>query len=243
MVYEANGQVSLGISKIQMVHKADSREWDRKRTLIMLCVLLPILCAGVYSSRLFYENIFRLSHSQVSKSLAASPTQCKSLKDCQLMPGDILIRRYVTSRTWAIDRFGHPFFTHSAFYLGDNQIVEAVGSEENSAEDIQIAMFSKSDWLNSDIESFVVFRPKYLGNGLLNIQNSLVQIANDPEYRFGLPQFGYKQTTCADLIFGQLQSEHMIQATKVPYLLTPDYLFFTLLIDVDGFKIIGHNEL
>ena len=76
-------------------------------------------------------HIFRLSPYDVSLRLPHSPSSCTHISECDLLPGDILIRRYITSRTTVFEHIIHPYFTHSAFYMGNDQIAEAVGSEEN----------------------------------------------------------------------------------------------------------------
>ena len=201
-----------------------------------------LLFFGVLSISKIYSNIFRLSSNQVSNFLSNSKPQCRKIGDCKLFPGDILIRRYITKRTWLIDKLADPHFTHSAFYLGDNQIVEAVGTEKNPTDDIQIATLSKSDWLNSDVDDFVVIRPKNYFLKLDIIKSNLKNIAEDPDYIFGLPTQKYKRATCADLIFQQLFHENIINASNVPEIITPDYLFWIVKNDSNNFEIIGYNS-
>src|SRR3989344_2671520 len=179
---------------------------------------------GLSSAHKFYVSIFRLSPDQISSSLSHNTSQCKKISDCTLLPGDILVRRYITQKTWIMDKLANPYFTHSAFYLGDDQIVEAVGTEKNPEDEIQIALFSKSDWFN--VKNFVVIRPQYTGTELDIIKDNLKKIAENPDYKFGLPEFGYKRATCADLISNQLLSEHVINISNPPEIITPDYLFF-----------------
>jgi len=152
-----------------------------------------------------------------------------------------LIRRYITSRTWLVDKLAHPYFTHSAFYLGSDQLVEAVGTEKYSKDDIQIDILSKSDWLNFDVNNFVVIRPKNYSQKLDKIKSNLINIAEDPEYIFGLPEQGYKRTTCADLIFEQLFHENVIRVSNVPNIITPDYLFWLAINNPADFEIVGYN--
>jgi hypothetical protein len=167
--------------------------------------------------------------------------QCEKVKDCKLQPGDILIRRYITDRTRLIDRLFHPYFTHSAFYLGDGLLVEAVGTEKNREDDIQISELSKSDWLNPDVYNFVIIRPKNYSSKLDIIKYNLLQIANDSDYFFGIPTQGEKKATCADLIYNQLSDQYIINASNTANVITPDYLFFTLTSDSNNFEVIGFN--
>ncbi len=188
----------------------------------------------------FYNNFFRLSLAQVSDLLIKNKSQCEKISDCVLLPGDILIRRYVTERTWIVDKLAHPYFTHAAFYLGDGQLIEAVGTEKNTENDIQITTLSKSDWLNSDIEEWVVIRSKNITPKLNSINTNLINIAKDEEYVFGLPKPGDKKYTCADLIFSQLKENELVNIFNAPKIITPDYLFFTTIND-SNFKVVGYH--
>lgn len=213
----------------------------RKLILIIIGIIFTLLVFGIYSINKTYNNIFRLSSSQVSYSLSDIKSKCKEIVNCKLLPGDILIRRYITKRTWIIDKLANPYFTHSAFYLDGNQLVEAVGTEKNPRDDIQITTLSKSDWLNSDINNFVIIRPKNYSLKLEVIKSNLKNIAEDPDYTFGLPKQGHKNATCADLIFKQLFNEKIINTSNVPEIITPDYLFGVIKNDPNNFEIIGYN--
>ena len=182
-----------------------------------------------------------MSLNQISNYLIDAPSQCKKIIDCKLLPGDILIRKYMTQRIWFIDKLLNLFFTHSAFYLGDDKIVEAVGPEKNPKDDIQVVTLSSSDWLNSDVNDFVIIRPKNYLWKLERIKRNLKYIAEDPEYRFGLPKWGTKRATCADLIFKQLLDEDIVSASTVPEILTPDYLFWLAENNPNDFEIVGFN--
>ena len=203
--------------------------------------ILFFLIFSFYSGHKFYNNIFRLSLDQISTSLHKTVSRCKKIVDCKLLPGDILIRRYITQRTWLVDKLAHPFFTHSAFYLGSDQLVEAVGTEKNSRDDIQIDILSKSDWLNFDVDNFVIVRPKNYSSKLDAIKTDLKNIAEDANYIFGLPKQGYKRTTCADLIFKQLANKNIITVSGEPQIITPDYLFWFAANNPADFEIIGYN--
>ena len=205
-------------------------------------IIFVSIIFGLSSAHKFYVNIFRLSPDQFSSSLYNKKSKSKKISDCTLLPGDILIRRYITERTWLVDKLAHPYFTHSAFYLGDDQIVEAVGTEKTPEDEIQIAILSKSDWLYVDVENFVIIRPqKYTATKLNIIKNNLINIAKDPDYKFGLPESGYKRATCADLIFRQLLSESVINVSNAPEIITPDYLFSLAIKNPFNFNIVGYS--
>lgn len=208
---------------------------------ISVSIIFISMVFGVSLIYKFYNNIFRLSSDQVYQVLSTKISLCKKISDCTLLPGDILIRRYITQKTWIMDKLAHPYFTHSAFYLGDDQIVEAVGTEKDPGDEIQIALLSKSDWFYSDVEDFVIIRPKYTALKLDIIRNNLKKIAEDPDYKFGLPESGYKRATCADLIFNQLPSKLVINNSNPPEIITPDYLFSLATKNQDDFKIVGFS--
>ncbi len=205
-------------------------------------IILISILFGAYSVHRFYNSIFRLSSEQVSDLLSKNISECQKISDCKLVSGDILIRRYITSQTWSLNEFVHPYFTHSAFYLGNDQIVEAVGTEKNHKNEVQISTLSQSDWMDNGIESFVIIRPKYNTKKLDQIKINLIAIANDPSYRFGLPKSGLKQTTCADLILDQLLNEKIIATSNLPKIITPDYLFWLAMNNPDNFEIIGYSK-
>lgn len=218
-----------------------------KKTLLKLLLaalttaaLVFLASAGVSAHR-FYNDIFRLSSDQIFAALAGSDPKCKKISDCDLLPGDILIRRYITSRTWAFDKFAHPYFTHSAFYLGDSYLVEAIGTEKDSKDEVQITTLSKSDWMDNGLDNFAIIRPKKYFQKLDKIKNDLKNIAQDPDYSFGLPEEGRKKTTCADLIFKELSSEKMLGGPDSPEIITPDYLFWATINNPDDFEVVGYN--
>jgi len=210
-------------------------------SIVIIGSTLFFLIYGLFLGHEFYNSIFRLSSAQISNSLNNEVPQCKKIIDCKLLSGDILIRRYITKRTWLVDKLAHPYFTHSAFYLGNDQIVEAVGTEKNSKDDIQIGILSKSDWLNFDVDNFVIIRPKNYSLKLDVIKSNLKNIAEDSDYIFGLPKQGNKKATCADLIFQQLLDENIVHVSNAPKIITPDYLFSVAKNNPDDFEIIGFN--
>ncbi len=200
--------------------------------------LLYIFCVGY----VFYNNLFRLTSRQVSDSLNGVVSTCNSIIQCQLEPGDILVRRNITDRTRVMDKFAHLYFTHVAFYMGNDQLIEAGGIEKDSRDDIKTVALSKSDWVANDIQSFIILRPKKYGKKIDVVRNELMRIANDPEYSFGFPWQGYKKTTCADLVFVQLLNEGVIDsATTVPQPTTPDYFFSYAIHNPGEFGVVGFN--
>lgn len=214
-----------------------------KKVVLVLVVgsIFFTMIVQVFSIHKLYSNMFRLSSYQVSASLYNATTKCRRISDCNLSPGDILIRRYVTERTRVFDKLVHPYFTHAAFYLGNDQIVEAVGTERKPEDEIQIATLSKSDWFDTELTSFIIIRPNYSTGRLEDVSKSLLQIANDPDYQFGLPKVGEKRTTCADLIFEQLVDKHIVTVSNYPEIITPDYLFSLTINNPSTFHIVGYS--
>ena len=193
----------------------------------------------IYTSR---SNIFRLSKQEVEENLYGKEL-CPSVTACPLQPGDILLRRYVTPKTRDFDTYIHPYFTHSAFYLGDGRIVEAVGTEKRREDEILVENISGTDWEDQYIEKLVVIRPHYTKGALSKVKANLITIADDPQYRFGLPKADNKMTTCADLIIKQLYLEEMIPVYNQPKIITPDYLFWVTVNDTHDFEIIKYTSL
>jgi hypothetical protein len=196
---------------------------------------------GVQHMSDFSTDIFRLSSQQVRETLSDDSSSCKKLRDCTLQPGDILIRRYITERTWLVDALVHPFFTHSAFYVGNDKIVEAVGKERDPSDEIRIATLSQSDWYNSDLKNWVIIRPTTLGTNIVALRGSFSTIAEDNEYTFGLPEQGKKRFTCADLILSQFARYGVVDSSDAPSIVSPDYLFWKTTRNSTIFTVIGYH--
>ena len=214
---------------------------ERQNFAIAVGTIFIFIAFVAVSSWVFYKNIFRLSPDQIFELLPDAVSPCKEMSRCKLQAGDILIRRHITERTWIFDKLANPYFTHVAFYLGDDQFIEAGGKEENRKDDISVKTFSDSDWANSPPEKFVIIRPKNYLSKLDIIKKNLESIADDPNYVFGLPTKKNKKTTCADLIFKTLLAEEIILVSKTPKLITPDYLFWITKTDPENFDVVGYN--
>lgn len=209
---------------------------------IFLIALLLIILALSYKK--FYNDIFRLSQESVINSLSQQTSSCPNIKNCQLLSGDILIRRHITQKTQLLDKVFNPYFTHSAYYLGEGQIIEAVGQEKNKADEIIISELINTDWVDTDIETWVIIRPKKITPALSEvINNNFKTIANDPNYRFGTPKNHNKKTTCADLIYQQLIQQNIIEGLAPPNYITPDYLYSIVVNKPDDFEMIAQSTL
>lgn len=218
----------------------------KKYYVVLVSVVILVLFA-VFSIRSLSpilkinENLFKLSADEVKSKLVGKISFCTKLIECKLIPGDILLRRHITSKTWTLDTFAHLYFTHSAFYLGDDQIVEAVGTENNPQDEISISTLSKSDWFDSDLEKWVIIRPQNISSKIDSIKATLIAIANDPDYSFGVPEKDNKKTDCADLIFRPLVENNIIDGTGAPKIITPDYLFWLATEEDKGMAIVGFD--
>lgn len=207
---------------------------------IWVAVSMSALVFIAYKGHQFYNKIFRVSQEQVSFLLNDIDPECEDIKKCRLLAGDILIRRHLTERTGKPARLANSYFTHSAFYIGDGLIVEAIGTEKNQEDEIRVTKISETDWFDEDLNTFVVIRPQNYSGGFEDIKRSMIAITNDPDYRFGLPKAGHKRVTCADLIFNPLFEKGVIQISDPPEIITPDYLFWVLTEERKNTKVIGH---
>lgn len=190
---------------------------------------------------LLYFSIFRLSKEDVEVRLPPS-TICSTIQECNLMPGDILIRRYITEDTRLFDQIVQPFFTHSSVYIGSGQIVSAVGFKPNIQDEVIQENLYTSDWMHLDMEKWFIVRPLFTQPYIKKIIKNLEDIANDPQYGFGLFDASKKQTTCADIIYRQLTVDpSMSTLPESPKHVTPDYLFWLSTEFPQLFQIMGHN--
>ncbi len=187
----------------------------------------------IYENR---NNFFTLKDDEIPPLQILH--RCNKLEQCNLEQGDILIRRYITKRIWLLTKITHPHFTHSAIYIGNNKLIEAGGQERDRADDIRIVEINKSDWLQNDIDEIVIFRPIASSRSTVNAIDSLTAIANDPDYYFGLHKFDAKRSTCAELIYDQLRSQGLVHDANYNDLVTPDFLFYTLMNNKDKFELI-----
>lgn len=187
---------------------------------------------------IIYSNLFRLNRENVKNTFNTKPT-CDTINKCNLLPWDILIRRYITKRTKIMDEYLNLYFTHSAIYYWNNIIIEATGKEENKKDDVIKHSIYKTDWLDDEIESWVIIRPKYDKKITNKILNKLDNIAKDPNYSFWISIF-WDKTSCSDLIFKVIYENNVYNNIEKPYFITPDFLYYST-IKSDEFTIIWYK--
>ena len=211
-----------------------------KSTIIIFSLLSIGLIVFVYHK--IYTTTFRLSYEEIKTSLENNPTQCKKFVNCKLIPGDIIIRRYVTKVTDLFSKTLNPYFTHSAFYFGNDELFEAVGNYGPPKDQILITKLSKSDWFDENMNNFIIIRPKNYNGKLDDIISGLRGIANDSEYVFGPLQEGKKMASCSDIILKYLEDEGVLtNLYKNPDIITPDYLFWVIEKDPSNFGTVGYD--
>lgn len=197
---------------------------------------------SAYKGYKFYNSIFRLSYEQISSFLIEKQSQCQKFKDCVLMPGDIIIRRYKTSVTNQVDSLFNPYFLHSAMYIGNDEMFEVLGSNESPENQIVINKLSRSDWMNEDMVNFVIFRPKNYNGKLGEITSYLKNVAYDPDFLYGILDEKRKRASCADIILKQLEKNGLIYKNKnEPQIITPDYLFWIIGTNDKNIDVVGYN--
>lgn len=207
--------------------------------ILSILLLLGLIMFGAYR---FYNSIFRLSYEQVYSVVNQNPTECKKFVECKLIPGDIIIRRYITNVSELFSTTLDPYFTHAVFYLGNDEIFEALGDYGKPDDQIIITKLSDSDWYNKDMNDFVILRPKNYYGKLDEVILDLKNIANDPEYKFGPIREGKKTVSCSDIILKNLVDKNIINALpKTPKIITPDYLFWSIQSNQLNSEIVGYN--
>ncbi len=211
-----------------------------KKILLPLLLFAVIIFLSLVIYRQLYNSVFRLSKTDVQIMLSKSNQTCKKIMDCDLAPGDILIRRYVTPTTKEFNSILHPYFTHVAFYEGEGKIVEAIGRQKKHEDEIRTAELANTDWTDNKIESVVVIRPNYNHDELSKVITNLRSISKDNNYRFGFSQINKNYTSCAEMVMNQLELIGMKNTKNLPNLITPDYLFWSSLKSADEYRVITY---
>lgn len=213
-----------------------------KIILIIILILILIVCFLLYRGNKFYDSIFRLTPEQVRNSLDINESECKKLSECELQPGDILIRRYVTPVTEIAYITLDPYFTHSAVYLGNDELFEALGNYETPENQVMVTKLSESDWFYEDMRHFVIVRPKSTEEKIENFISKLRAIADDNEYVFGPLKDGRKTVTCSDIILKYIEEDGLVsKKAENPKYISPDYLFWITKNNEADFEINKYN--
>ncbi|MFZ2522004.1 MAG: hypothetical protein WAX44_01960 [Minisyncoccia bacterium] len=221
------------------------RKWLKRILIVVILFIIFCLSIIVFSGYVFYKSVFRLSYEQINTYLlennSENGTGCRKFSECELLPGDILIRRYVTNVSDLFSKTLNPYFTHSAIYLGNDELFEALGDHLEPKDQIQISKLSESDWMDEDMKNFVVIRPKNYNERFGEIKSNLRKIADDPDYVFGPFDEKRKNASCSDVILKQLTKIELVSNKEIPWIITPDYLFWTTQNNKTSLEIVGYN--
>lgn len=214
------------------------------RLVLFLCCFTSVSAFFAYQKISIYKdvNIYTTDISEVAHTLNNRTRTCTVFRKCDLLEGDILIRRLKTERTHFITTFSDAYFTHVATYIGENSIVEAVGNEKDNDDEILVSSLNILEWGNKEAQ-WVIIRPSITPEAVNVLTHNLKQIANDNSYTFGLTrnQSRSKKRTCADLVFYNLLNEGLIDIQDTPTIIPPDYLFSVLIQNKDTFELVGSN--
>ena len=159
--------------------------------------------------------------------LTTNSKTCANILDCNLLPGDILIKRQLTERTTVVANIFDMYFTHTALYIGENQIIEARGTDKNKQSEIVQNHLSFTDWVDPEIETLFVLRPT---NASAEEITAAIKhaglIAGSEEYIFG---YGFnmsssKRQYCSGLIWNIYQQAGYLTQFHKPVIF-PDDLF------------------
>ncbi|MBP9758135.1 hypothetical protein KBD45_00430 [Candidatus Dojkabacteria bacterium] len=172
----------------------------RKNNILKIAILLTFILLVATLLVSTKRNTNNYNHLFEDKSIDS----CINLLDCDLAPGDILIKRQITDRTNFISKLYGLYFTHAAMYVGDDNIVEARGKEKNKSEEIWLTNINNTEWVSNEIESFIVLRVKNSTYSKLKTSIEFIkQIANDDSYVFGFDNdiSQSKEQYCTGLIW------------------------------------------
>ncbi len=188
-------------------------------------------------------DLYELSKKEVYAILDDyKSSYVSNLQTVSLEPGDILIRQLRTPRTAFLEDNTDLFFTHSAIYLGSNEIAEAIGYEDNPANDILVHRLSETNWYDQEAK-WVIIRPLLPTQVTKEILSDIRTIANDDNYTFGLSDNQREATTrvCSDLIYYPFAEELAWSNLGEPAVITTDFMVEDLLNRTDQFSLIATN--
>ncbi len=208
-------------------------------TLIPLFILL-LIATHVYSR--WQSNIFTISKSEVLHIVSDFESECDYFNECHLIPGDILLRKLSTSRTRFLESFADIYFTHTAMYIGDGKIIEAIGRERIASEEIQTIILTDSDWATETLATWAIIRPNYTPALQTAVITTLKKIATNDAYRFGFYSPENKRFSCADLLLHQLHENGVISEIDFSQIITPDYLFWLATEKPSSLQLISYGN-
>jgi hypothetical protein len=203
-------------------------QFFHSRTFLVFTALVIILLSGLLVTRLFItqNKLFTLRETQVQEAIKDLPNiVCESVDKCDLLAGDILIKRDLTNRTYLIAKLFGLYFTHSAIYLGSGEVLEARGYEKNSQDEILVSPWEESGWATKGNE-IIVIRPVVDPYLIEEVVQKGREIASDHRYHFKLGPFGKEEygLNCTELVWDLYSDAGYLDPYQEKYL-TPDYLF------------------
>lgn len=217
-----------------------------KKALVVLFLIIASIffyfLGSAYRGYKFYNSIYRLNYDRVFSLIKNSKPECTKLSECKLREGDIVMRRYVTQFNQIYDTLLNPYLTHTGYYLGKDQLFEAFGNIPDIKNQITISRFSGSDWLDQDMKNFIVARPKIINESIRSASQKLRDVANDPQYVFGILDEKAKTASCSDIILKTLVDNGIVSLSEpLPKLISPDYLLWVIYNNSEKFDFIGYD--
>jgi len=118
-----------------------------------------------------------------------TPRPCETsptgLNTCTLEPGDILLETGITPNDFFVG-IGGTYFTHSAIYIGNQEVAEAAGSFLNHADDVSIKLLTQSSWWRTDVRTWAVIRPSVTSDIKLKAVQYAINKANESGVVFAI---------------------------------------------------------
>lgn len=107
-----------------------------------------------------------------------------NLDTCNLQPGDILLEKGDTIEDDLIS-IGS-YFNHTALYLGNQEVAEAIGVTQNRVNDVLVRPIKQSAWWREGIQDWVVMRPNVSAEVISSAIRYARKKAADPKVVYNL---------------------------------------------------------
>lgn len=230
-----------------------SRLKDKLTAIVCSLIFIALLCAFLYpniSDILIIKNspgYVELIEEDIDLKISKHSNKeivIKSISD--LRKGDIVFRRYVTKDNHYLSRIFNTYFTHTVVYAGDQYFYEA-SNKRHSKDEVAVNLATNTDFSDKDfmkMEKVVVFRPKFDLDNINKFSAQLETVATDDRYIFKTRNklsdknkdiYEYK-IMCTTYITDQLYKLGFVDS--LPHIISPDYLFQTLIEKPEYFELI-----